>query len=90
MSGPALKPLAVRMVYEVYQQVSIPIIGMGGIGSLRDSLEFFMAGATAVQVGTANYAEPGISLRLADELDAWLAERDLVLTDIIGTAQDPA
>ncbi len=89
MSGPALKPLAVRMLYEVYQQVSIPIIGMGGIGSLRDSLEFFMAGASAVQVGTANYAEPGISLRLADELDAWLAERDLVLTDIIGAAQDP-
>jgi dihydroorotate dehydrogenase (NAD+) catalytic subunit len=90
MSGPALKPLAVRMLYEVYQQVSIPIIGMGGIGSLRDSLEFFMAGAAAVQVGTANYAEPGISLRLADELDAWLAERDLVLADIIGVAQDPA
>ncbi|MDJ0878536.1 MAG: dihydroorotate dehydrogenase [Halieaceae bacterium] len=88
MSGPALKPLAVRMLYEVYQQVSIPIIGMGGIGSLRDSLEFFMAGAAAVQVGTANYAEPGISLRLADELDAWLAERDLALTDIIGVAQD--
>ncbi len=90
MSGPALKPLAVRMLYEVYQQVSIPIIGMGGIGSLRDSLEFFMAGAAAVQVGTANYAEPGISLRLADELDAWLEERDLVLTDIVGVAQDSA
>ena len=88
MSGPALKPLAVRMLYEVYQQVSIPIIGMGGISSLRDSLEFFMAGAAAVQVGTANYAEPGISLRLADELDAWLAERDLNLTDIIGVAHD--
>ena len=65
MSGPALKPLAVRMVYEVYQQVSIPIIGMGGISCLRDALEFFMAGSAAVQVGTANYAEPGISLRLA-------------------------
>ena len=51
MSGPALKPLAVRMVYEVFREVSIPIIGMGGIGSLRDALEFFMAGATAVQVG---------------------------------------
>ena len=88
MSGPALKPLAVRMVYEVFQQVSIPIIGMGGIGSLRDALEFFMAGAAAVQVGTANYAEPGISLRLANELDAWLAERELSLSDIVGAAQD--
>lgn len=86
MSGPALKPLAVRMVYEVYQQVSIPIIGMGGIGSLRDALEFFMAGSAAVQVGTANYAEPGISLRLAEELDAWLAERDLTVPDLVGLA----
>jgi len=88
MSGPALKPLAVRMVYEIYQQVSIPIIGMGGIGSLRDMLEFFMAGASAVQVGTANYAEPGISLRLIDELDAWCAERDLTPADLVGVAQE--
>lgn len=86
MSGPALKPLAVRMVFEVFQQVNIPIIGMGGIGSLRDALEFIMAGASAVQVGTANYAEPGISLRLADELDAWLAERDVALADLVGCA----
>ena len=86
MSGPALKPLAVRMVYEVYQQVSIPIIGMGGISCLRDALEFFMAGSAAVQVGTANYAEPGISLRLAEELDAWLAERELSLPDLVGAA----
>jgi dihydroorotate dehydrogenase (NAD+) catalytic subunit len=90
MSGPALKPLAVRMCYEVYQHVNIPIIGMGGIGSLRDVLEFLMAGASAVQVGTANYAEPGISLRLADELDAWCAERDLTPADLVGSAQDSA
>ena len=89
MSGPALKPLAVRMVYEVYREVSIPIIGMGGIGSLRDALEFFMAGASAVQVGTANYAEPGISLRLAEELDAWLAEQGQSLGELIGAAQAP-
>jgi dihydroorotate dehydrogenase (NAD+) catalytic subunit len=87
MSGPALKPLAVRMVYEVYQQVSIPIIGMGGIGSLRDVLEFLMAGASAVQVGTANYAEPGISLRLADELDAYCAERNITPSDLVALAQ---
>ena len=86
MSGPALKPLALRMVYEVYQQVQIPIIGMGGIGSVRDALEFLMAGASAVQVGTANYAEPGISLRLAQELDAWCAERDLTPAELVGAA----
>ena len=88
MSGPALKPLAVRMVYEIFQEVSIPIIGMGGIGSLRDVLEFIMAGAAAVQVGTANYAEPGISLRLIDELEAWCAERDLTPTELVGVAQE--
>ena len=88
MSGPAIKPLAVRMVYEVYQQVKIPIIGMGGLSCLRDALEFLMAGSAAVQVGTANYAEPGISLRLAEELDAWLTERDLNVGDLVGAAQD--
>lgn len=88
MSGPALKPLALRMVYEVYQQVDIPIIGMGGISCLRDVLEFLMAGAAAIQVGTANYAEPGISLRLAAELEAWCEERDLTPSDLVGVAQD--
>ena len=88
MSGPALKPLALRMVYEVYQQVQIPIIGMGGIGSLRDVLEFMMAGAAAVQVGTANYAEPGISVRLIDELDAYCVERNITSSDLVALAQD--
>jgi dihydroorotate dehydrogenase (NAD+) catalytic subunit len=88
MSGPALKPLAVRMVYEVAQQVNIPIIGMGGIGSLRDVLEFLLAGASAVQVGTANYAEPGISLRLAEELEAYCQQRDITPADLVGLAQD--
>ncbi len=88
MSGPAIKPLAVRMVYEVYQQVEIPVIGMGGISCLRDVLEFMMAGSAAVQVGTANYAEPGISLRLIDELDAWCAQRNLTVADLVGLAQD--
>jgi dihydroorotate dehydrogenase (NAD+) catalytic subunit len=88
MSGPAIKPLGVRMVYEVFQQVSIPIIGMGGISSLRDVLEYMMAGSAAVQVGTANYAEPGISCRLIDELDAYCAERDISPADLVGSAQD--
>ena len=86
LSGPALKPLAVRMVYEVYQQLSIPIIGMGGISSLRDVLEFMLAGSAAVQVGTANYAEPGISVRLIEELDAYCAERDITPADLVGLA----
>ena len=89
LSGPALKPLAVRMVYEVYEAVDIPIIGMGGISALRDALEFFMAGASAVQIGTANYAEPAISLRLAEELDAWCRERELKPADLVGAAHQP-
>ena len=87
ISGPAIKPLGVRMVYEVFQQVSVPIIGMGGIANLRDVLEYMMAGSAAVQVGTANYAEPGISVRLIDELDAWCAERDIRSCELVGLAQ---
>ncbi len=88
MSGPAIKPLGIRMVYEVYQQVSIPIIGMGGISSLRDVLEYMMAGSAAVQVGTANYAEPAISCRLIDELEAYCTERDITPAELVGCAQD--
>ncbi len=88
LSGPALRPLAVRMVYEVYQQVKIPIIGMGGIGSLRDVLEFMLAGSAAVQVGTANYAEPGISVRLIDELEAYCSERDITPAELVGLAHE--
>ncbi len=87
LSGPAIRPLGVRMVYEVFQQVAIPIVGMGGIGCLRDVLEYMMAGASAVQVGTANYAEPGIACRLIDELEAYCAERDLSPADLVGVAQ---
>ncbi len=86
MSGPAIKPLGVRMVYEVFQAVDIPIIGMGGISCLRDVLEYMLAGSAAVQVGTANYAEPGISLRLSDELEAYCAERDISAADLVGKA----
>src|SRR5829696_469780 len=60
LSGPAIRPIAVRMVYECQQAVKIPIIGMGGIANARDALEFIIAGATAVQVGTANFVDPGI------------------------------
>ena len=87
LSGPALKPVALRMVYEVVGQVGIPVIGMGGISCLRDVLEFLMAGASAVQIGTANYAEPAISLRLIDELDAWCAARDISAADLVGAAR---
>lgn len=73
LSGPAIKPLAVRMVWEAAQAVTIPIIGLGGIVTPEDAVEFLLAGATAVQVGTASYADPRATERIAQELEQWCA-----------------
>ncbi len=74
LSGPAVKPVAVRMIYEVSQKVSIPIIGMGGIYTAEDVIEFFMAGASAVAVGTANFSDPYACPQIIDDLDDLLNE----------------
>lgn len=71
LSGPAIKPIALRMVYETAKAVSIPVIGLGGIITAEDAVEFLLAGATAVQVGTASYADPRATERLAKELESW-------------------
>jgi len=71
LSGPAIKPIALRMVYETARAVSIPIIGMGGIVTPEDAVEFLLAGATAIQVGTASYADPRAVERLARGLESW-------------------
>jgi dihydroorotate dehydrogenase (NAD+) catalytic subunit len=71
LSGPAIKPIAVRMVWEAAKSVSIPVIGLGGIITPEDAVEFMLAGATAVQVGTASYADPRATERLAKELESW-------------------
>ena len=71
LSGPAIKPIAVRMVYEAARAVRIPIIGLGGIITAEDAVEFLLAGATAVQVGTASYADPRATERLAKSLESW-------------------
>ena len=72
LSGGAIKPVAVRMVWQTAQAVKIPIIGMGGIRSAADAAEFFLAGASAVAVGTANVAEPAITMKIADDLETYL------------------
>ncbi|MDQ0337576.1 dihydroorotate dehydrogenase (NAD+) catalytic subunit [Caldalkalibacillus uzonensis] len=72
LSGPAIKPVAIRMIYEVSQHVSIPIIGMGGIQSAEDVVEFFLAGASAVAIGTANFVDPYICPKIIDELQSLL------------------
>ena len=72
LSGGAIKPVAVRMVWQVAQAVKVPIIGMGGIRSAADAAEFFLAGASAVAVGTANFAEPSATMKIADDLEKYL------------------
>ena len=72
MSGPAVKPIAVRMVYQVAQAVNVPIIGMGGIASADDAIEFILAGATAVSVGTANFMRPDTTIQVVDGIQAYM------------------
>ena len=91
LSGPAIKPIALRCVHQVRQAVGIPIIGVGGIMTLDDCMEFFVTGASAVQIGTANFAEPVVSTRLLDALPAALAEVGAAgMDDVIGTLAVPA
>lgn len=88
LSGPAVKPVALRMVYEVAAAVSIPVVGIGGIACWRDALEFLMAGATAVQVGTANFFNPRAIPEILEGLERWLAEHGIRdIREIIGAAQ---
>ena len=75
MSGPAVKPVAVRMVYQVAQAVKLPIIGMGGIATAEDALEFIMAGATAVSVGTANFFNPYATTEIVDGLAKFMEQQ---------------
>ena len=85
LSGPAIKPIAVRMVYEAAQAVSIPICGIGGIASAQDAVEFLLAGATAVQVGSASYADPRAVERIAQSLARWCARRQVSrVSELIG------
>ena len=72
MSGPAVKPVAVRMVYQVAQAVDLPIIGMGGIATAEDALEFILAGATAVSVGTANFYNPTATVEIVDGIGEYM------------------
>lgn len=85
LSGPAIKPIALRMVYEAAHAVDIPVIGMGGITTGEDVIEFLLAGAAAVQVGTANYFDPCASERIVGDVEKWCIEnRVRKITDLIG------
>ncbi len=85
LSGPAIRPIAVLAVYEVAHAVSIPIVGQGGIETTTDALEFFLAGASAISIGTGNFTDPRIPERIVDGVRAYLAKRNLTsLRDIVG------
>jgi len=87
LSGPAILPIAVYAVWEVYEAVSVPIIGMGGISNLESALEMIMAGASAVAVGMYNFVDPGFMLRLIDELDNYLLENKITnISELVGLA----
>ncbi len=85
LSGPAIKPIALRMVWQVAKAINIPIIGMGGISSSNDAIEFFMAGASAVEIGTANFIDPTISVKVLDGIKKWLETHGYKsVKDIVG------
>ena len=87
LSGPCVKPVALRMVYQVAKAVSVPLIGMGGISCAEDAIEFLLAGASAVAVGTANFNDPAVTMKICDGINDYLAQRHLEsVQDIIGAA----
>jgi dihydroorotate dehydrogenase (NAD+) catalytic subunit len=90
LSGPAIRPIAVRMVYECHETVKIPILGMGGIADARDALEFMIAGASAVQVGTANFVDPLIWTKLLDGLSDYMKRHQIArIRDLVGSLDTP-
>lgn len=91
LSGPAIRPIAVRMVWECHQAVKLPIIGMGGIATVEDALEFILAGASAVQVGTANFADPFVWSKLTDGLSSYMTRHRVGRVDeLVGGLRIPA
>ena len=89
LSGPAIRPVAVRMVWQVYKAVKIPIIGMGGIFTVNDAVEFLLAGASAVAVGTANFINPGVSIEIVEGLEKYMEDKGLNnISELIGAIKN--
>jgi dihydroorotate dehydrogenase (NAD+) catalytic subunit len=88
LSGPAIKPVALRMVWQVAQKVKIPVIGIGGIMCAEDAIEFIIAGATAVQIGTANFINPKATIDVIEGIETYMSEKDIAsISDIVGTLE---
>jgi dihydroorotate dehydrogenase (NAD+) catalytic subunit len=91
LSGPAIRPIAVRMVWEAYKTVKIPIIGMGGIMTANDALEFLIAGAKAIAVGTANFTNPAATMEIVQGLESFMNEEGIGdINDLIGSLKSNA
>ncbi|NNL66782.1 MAG: dihydroorotate dehydrogenase, partial [Myxococcales bacterium] len=91
LSGPAIRPIALRMVWQASQATRLPICGMGGIETAEDAVKFLLCGATAVQVGTSNYLNPAVAEEVADGLDAWAETHEIgALRDLVGALEMPA
>jgi dihydroorotate dehydrogenase (NAD+) catalytic subunit len=85
LSGPAIKPVALRMVWQVARAVKLPIIGIGGIMNASDALEFILAGASAVQVGTASFINPSVAQEIAAGMEQWLVENNVAsVSSLVG------
>lgn len=89
LSGPAVKPVALRMVWQVAKAVNIPVVGLGGICNAHDAIEFLMAGATAIEIGTANFIDPQVTIKVRDGINEWLDSHGCKsVKEIIGTLED--
>jgi len=89
LSGPAIRPLAVRMVYQVAKAVRIPVVGIGGIMCARDALEFMMAGATAIQVGTASFTDPLAAVKVIEGLEEFCRDQGISdINSVVGSVVD--
>ena len=88
LSGPAVRPVAVRMVWQTKRAVKIPVVGLGGIMNGRDALEFILAGATAVQVGTANFIDPAVTVKIIDYIEEYCQRHGVSdINDLIGALE---
>ena len=88
LSGPAVKPVAVRMVWQVSKAVNIPVVGLGGICNAHDAIEFMLAGATAIEIGTANFLDPQVTVKVKNGINDWLDSHGCKsVTEIIGALE---
>ncbi len=90
LSGPAIHPLSLRLAWQVARATDLPVVGVGGVRSVREVVAFLLAGASAVEVGTMNFVEPDLAGRLVRELGAWCAEHDTTVGDLVGALETPA